>query len=45
MALVTIDAVVHIPVDVWVEEVGGVVTAMTARALEYGIVVRVRVAH
>ena len=45
MALVTIDAVVHIPVDVWVEEVGCVITAMTARALEYGIVVRVRVAH
>ena len=35
MALVTVDAVVHIPVYVRVTEVSGVVAAMAARALEY----------
>ena len=45
MALVTIHAVVDIPSHVIVLEIVRVVSAMTAGALEYGIVVRVRVAR
>ena len=45
MALVTVDAVVHIPVHILVVEVGGVVAAVASRALEYGVVVRIRVAR
>ena len=45
MALVTVDAVVYIPVHVRVMEVVGVVTAMAGRALEYRIVIRIRVAR
>ena len=45
MALVTIDAVVHISVYVRVAEVSGVVAAMTARTLEYGVVIRIRMAR
>ena len=44
MALVTVDAVVHIPVHFLVIEVGGVVAAVAARALEYRVVVRIRMA-
>ena len=44
MALVTVDAVVHIPVYVRVAEVSSVVAAMAARALEDRVVVRVRMA-
>ena len=44
MAVVAIDAVVHIPVHVRVLEVGGVVIAMAARALEYRVVSTIRVA-
>ena len=45
MALVTVDAVVHIPVYVRVAEVSGVVAAMTARTLEHGVVIRIRMAR
>jgi len=45
MTLVTIDAVVHIPIDVRVAEIIGIVAAMAARALEHRIVVGVRVAR
>ena len=45
MALVTVNAVVHIPVHVRVAEVSGIVAAMAGRALEYRIVVRVRMAR
>ena len=45
MALVAVDAVVHIPVYIRVMEVSGVVAAMAACALEYRIVVRIRVAR
>lgn len=45
MALVTVDAVVHIPVHFRVAEVVGIVAAMAGRALEYGIVIRIRMAR
>jgi len=45
MALVTVDAVVHIPVYVRVADVSGVVAAMTARTLEHGVVIRIRMAR
>jgi len=45
MALVTVNAVVHIPVHILVVEVGGVVASVATRALEYGVVVRIRVAR
>jgi len=45
MALVTIRAVVHIPIHIGVIKVGGVVTAMAARALEYRVVARIDVAR
>ena len=44
VALVAVDAVVHIPVHVRVVEVSGVVAAMTACALEYRVVVGINVA-
>ena len=44
MTLVTVDAVVHIPVYVRVAEVSGVVAAMAGRALENGVVIRIRMA-
>ena len=45
MAVVAINAVVHIPVRVRVLEVGGVVIAVTARALEYRVVSTIGVAR
>ena len=45
MAVVAINAVVHIPVHVRVLEVGGVVIAVTARALEYRVVSTIGVAR
>lgn len=45
MTLVTIDAVVHIAIDVGVAEIIGIIAAMAARALEHRIVVGVRVAR
>jgi len=45
VALVTIDAVVHIPIHVAVMEVSGVVAAVASRALEYRVVVRIRMAR
>jgi len=45
MALVTVDAVVNIPVHVLVMEVGGVVVAMTSRALEDRVVTTINVAR
>ena len=45
VALVTVNAVVHIPVYIRVAEVVGVVAAMAGRALEYRVVVRIRVAR
>ena len=44
MALVTIHAVVHIPADVRVMEIVRVPAPMATRALENGVVVRIRVA-
>ena len=44
MALVTVDAVVHIPVHVVVLEIIRVIAAMTSGALEDGVVVRIGVA-
>jgi len=44
VTLVTIDAVVHIPIYIRVAEVVRVVAAMAGRALEYRIVVRIRMA-
>ena len=44
MALVTIDAVVHVAVHVGVAKVRGVVAAMASRALEDGVVARTGVA-
>jgi len=43
MALVTVDAVVHIPVYVRVTEVAGVIASMAARALEDRVVTTVEV--
>ena len=45
MALVTVRAVVHIAVNLLVMEVGRVIAAVAARALEHRIVIRVRVAR
>ena len=45
MALVTVDTVVHIPVYVRVMEVSGIIPTMANRALEYRIVIRIRVAR
>ena len=45
MALIAVNAVVHIPVYVRVLEVVGVVAAMAGRALEYRVVVRIRMAR
>lgn len=45
MTLVTVDAVVDIPVNVRVTEVSGIIAAMAAGALEHRIVIRVRVAR
>ena len=45
MALVTVDAVVYVPVHVFVTEVSGVVAAVAAGALEYGVVVGIRMAR
>ena len=45
MTLVTVDAVVYVSVDIVVVEIGGVVTAVATRALEYRVVVRIRVAR
>lgn len=44
MALVTVHAVVHIPADVRVMEIVRVPAPMATRALENGVVVRIRVA-
>jgi hypothetical protein len=44
VALVAVDAVVHIPIHSIVLEVSGIVAAVTGRALEYRIVVRIRMA-
>ena len=43
VTLITVNAVVDVSRDVLVMEVGRVVVPMTARALEYRIIVRVRV--
>ena len=45
VALVTVNAVVHIPVHVRVVEVSGVIAAVASRALEYRVVVRIRMAR
>lgn len=45
VALVTVNAVVHIPVYIRVVEVARVVAAMAGRALEYRVVVRIRMAR
>ena len=45
MALVTVNAVVHIPIYVRVAEVVRVIAAMAGRALEYRVVVRIRMAR
>jgi hypothetical protein len=45
MALVTVNAVVHIPVYVRVLEVTGIVVAMATRALENRVVTAVNVAR
>lgn len=45
MTLVTVDAVVDIPINVRMTEIVGVVAAMASRALEDRIVIRVRVAR
>ncbi len=42
VALITVNAVVHIPIYIRVTEVVGIVAAMTGRALEYRVVVRIR---
>jgi hypothetical protein len=42
VALITVNAVVHIPIYIRVAEVVGIVAAMTGRALEYRVVVRIR---
>lgn len=44
MALVAVDAVVHVPIHSVVLEVIGVVAAVATRALEYRVVVRIRMA-
>ncbi len=44
MALVTVDAVVDVARHVLVAEVSGIIPAMAAGALEYGVVIRVDVA-
>ena len=44
MALVAVDAVVHIPIHVLVVEVSGVVAAVATRALEYCVVAGINVA-
>jgi len=44
MALVTVDAVVNVARHVFVVEVGGIVSAMAAGALEYCVIIRVDVA-
>ena len=44
VTLVAVNAVVHIPIDVRVLEVRGIVIAMAARALEYRIVAAINVA-
>ena len=44
MALVAVDAVVHIPIYIRVTEIVRVIAAMAGRALEYRIVVRIRMA-
>jgi len=45
VALVAVDAVVHIPVHVRVVEVGGIIAAMALSALENGVVIRVGMAR
>ena len=44
MALVAVDAVVHIPIHVLVVEVSGIVAAVATRALEYCVVAGINVA-
>jgi len=44
VALITVNAVVHIPVYIRVVEVISIVAAMAGRALEYRVVVRIRMA-
>jgi len=44
MALITIHAVIHIPADVRVMEIGRVPAPMATRALENRVIVRIRVA-
>ena len=45
MAVVAINAVVHIPIHIRVLEIGGIIIAMAARALEYRVVSTIRVAR
>ena len=42
MALIAVNAVVHRPIYIRVTEVVGIVAAMTGRAMEYRVVVRIR---
>ena len=44
VTLITVDAVVDIPVHIRVLEISRIIAAMTARALEHGVVIRVDVA-
>src|ERR1700758_3487751 len=45
VTLVTVDAVVHVPVYIRVMEVGGIVATVTRGTLKHGVVVRVGVAR
>jgi hypothetical protein len=45
MALVTVDAVVHIPVHIVMVEVSSIVAAVARRALEDRIIIRINVAR
>ncbi len=45
MALVTVDAVVYVPANLFMLEVVGIVAAMAARALEDRVITTINVAH
>ena len=45
MAVITVSAVVDVPVHIWVMEIGRVIAAMAIGALEDGIIIRVGVAR
>ena len=45
MALVTVDAVIDVTRDILVTEVGRIVPAMAAGALEHGVVIRIDMAR